>query len=81
VQHESPVVRTGAHIPPRFAQAWLNSRGGSGRFSTPEICGKEVRAWQERALRDFFQQRPLALLEEAMSLKKKTLCCGVAARA
>jgi hypothetical protein len=30
---------------------------------------EEVRAWQTRALRDFFQERPLALLEKAISIK------------
>ena len=32
---------------------------------------EEVRAWQEAALRDFFQRRPLALLEEALSIKRR----------
>lgn len=31
----------------------------------------EVLAWQDGALRDFFQRRPLAQLEEAISIKKK----------
>lgn len=30
----------------------------------------EIEAWQEAALRDFFQKRPLALLEEALSMKR-----------
>ena len=30
---------------------------------------EEVRAWQEAALRDNFQRRPLALLDEALSIK------------
>jgi hypothetical protein len=30
---------------------------------------EEVRAWQDAALRDFFQRRPLAALEEAISIK------------
>ncbi len=34
---------------------------------------EEVRAWQEAALRDFFQRRPLALLEEAISMNSRTL--------
>jgi hypothetical protein len=33
---------------------------------------EEVRAWQESALRDFFQRRPLALLEEAASMKRSS---------
>jgi len=41
---------------------------------------EEVRAWQDAALRDFFQRRPLALLEEAISIKSRTLAarepCG-----
>ena len=32
---------------------------------------EEVRAWQDVALRDFFQRRPLALLEEANSIKSR----------
>ena len=32
---------------------------------------EEVRDWQEAALRDFFQQRPLAVLEEAVSMKSR----------
>lgn len=31
----------------------------------------EVLAWQDGALRDFFQRRPLAQLEEAISIKNK----------
>jgi hypothetical protein len=31
---------------------------------------EEIRAWQEAALRDFFRRRPLALLEEAVSIKR-----------
>jgi hypothetical protein len=42
---------------------------------------EEVRAWQEAALRDFFQQRPLALLEEAVSLKSRSRAGQKAARA
>ena len=34
---------------------------------------EEVRAWQDVALRDFFQRRPLALLEEAISIKSGNL--------
>ena len=30
---------------------------------------EEVRAWQDAALRDYFQRRPLALLDEALSIK------------
>ncbi len=32
---------------------------------------EEVRAWQDAALRDFFQRRPVALLEEAISVKAR----------
>jgi hypothetical protein len=32
----------------------------------------EVRAWQDGALRHFFQQRPLALLEDAISIKSRS---------
>jgi hypothetical protein len=42
---------------------------------------EEVRAWQDDALRDFFQQRPLALLEEAVSLKSRSRAGEKAARA
>jgi hypothetical protein len=42
---------------------------------------EEVRAWQDAALRDFFQRRPLALLEEAISMKRSSLAarepCGL----
>jgi hypothetical protein len=33
---------------------------------------EEIRGWQDAALRDFFQRRPLALLEEAISIKRAT---------
>jgi hypothetical protein len=42
---------------------------------------EEVRAWQDGALRDFFQRRPLALLEEAISIKCKSGAGRAAARA
>jgi hypothetical protein len=42
---------------------------------------EEIRAWQDAALRDFFQQRPLALLEEAISLKSRSRAGPRAARA
>lgn len=42
---------------------------------------EEVRAWQESALRDFFQQRPLALLEEAVSMKSRSRAVQRVARA
>jgi hypothetical protein len=42
---------------------------------------EEVRAWQEAALRDFFQQRPLAMLEEALSMKSRSRAGKSAARA
>jgi hypothetical protein len=42
---------------------------------------EEVRAWQDAALRDFFQRRPLALLEEAISIKSRGRVCRGAARA
>jgi hypothetical protein len=42
---------------------------------------EEVRAWQERALRDFFQQRPLALLEEALAIKSGARAGRLPARA
>lgn len=32
---------------------------------------EEVRAWQDRALRDFFQRRPLSLLEKTISTKAR----------
>jgi hypothetical protein len=41
----------------------------------------EVRAWQDSALRDFFQRRPLALLEEAISIKSGRLANRAATRA
>jgi len=41
---------------------------------------EEVRAWQDAALRDFFQRRPLALLEEAISIKSTSLAGRRAAR-
>ncbi len=41
----------------------------------------EVRAWQDAALRDFFQQGPLALLEEAVSIKSRSRASQGAARA
>jgi len=42
---------------------------------------EEVRAWQEAALRDFFQQRPLTMLEEAQSIKIRSRAGQSAARA
>jgi hypothetical protein len=42
---------------------------------------EEVRAWQESALRDFFQQRPLAMLEEAISMKSRSRAVQRVARA
>jgi hypothetical protein len=42
---------------------------------------EEVRAWQEAALRDFFRRRPLALLEEAVAMKSRTLAGRAAVRA
>lgn len=42
---------------------------------------EEVRAWQDAALRDFFQRRPLALLEEAVSMKSRSRAGQRAARA
>jgi hypothetical protein len=42
---------------------------------------EEVRTWQDAALRDFFQRRPLALLEEAISIKSSGRVCRGAARA
>jgi hypothetical protein len=42
---------------------------------------EEVRAWQDAALRDFFQQRPLALLEEAITIKSSGQVFRGAARA
>jgi len=42
---------------------------------------EEVRAWQEAALRDFFQQGPLAMLEEALSMKSRSRAGQSAARA
>jgi hypothetical protein len=42
---------------------------------------EEVRAWQDAALRDFFQRRPLALLEEAISMKSGNRAGRGAARA
>jgi hypothetical protein len=42
---------------------------------------EEIRAWQEAALRDFFQQRPLAMLEEALSMKSRSRAGKSAARA
>jgi hypothetical protein len=44
---------------PRRLKAIVGSRDLQG----------EVRAWQDAALRDFFQRRPLALLDEALSIK------------
>ncbi len=41
----------------------------------------EIRAWQDAALRDFFQRRPLALLEEAISLKSGSRAGHAVARA
>lgn len=42
---------------------------------------EEVRAWQDAALRDYFQRRPLALLEEAVAIKSGSRVGGSAARA
>jgi hypothetical protein len=42
---------------------------------------EEVRTWQEAALRDFFQQRPMAMLEEALSMKSRSRPGQSAARA
>jgi len=51
-----------------------------------EIAGsgdlqEEVLAWQDSALRDFFQRRPMTLLEEAISFKSRGRADRVAARA
>ena len=40
----------------------------------------EVRAWQEASLRDYFQQRPLAALQEAMAMKSGRGAVGRTAR-
>jgi hypothetical protein len=42
---------------------------------------EEVYAWQQSALRDFFQRRPLSLLEEAISMKNTRGIRSGAARA
>ena len=42
---------------------------------------EEVRAWQDAALRDFFQRHPLALLEEAISIKSGSRAARGVARA
>jgi hypothetical protein len=42
---------------------------------------EEVRAWQDAALRDYFQRRPLALLEEAVALKSGSRVSRGAVRA
>jgi hypothetical protein len=47
---------------------------------SPDLQG-EVRAWQDAALRDFFQRRPLEMLEEAVSIKSRALNSRGIARA
>jgi hypothetical protein len=42
---------------------------------------EEVRAWQDAALRDFFQRRPLELLEDGISMKSGSRARRGAARA
>ena len=36
----------------------------------------EILAWQDTALHDFFQRRPIAQLEEAISIKSKRLAAA-----
>jgi len=42
---------------------------------------EEVRTWQDAALRDYFQRRPLALLDEALSIKTGSRAARGIARA
>jgi hypothetical protein len=42
---------------------------------------EEIHAWQDAALHDFFQRSPLALLEEAVSIKSSSRAARGAARA